>query len=960
MLKYVFLMIAGVSLFSCSVVNNKNKHDSQHRSASNAEVIKSISDTRLYRAVTLVNGLKVILISDVQADTAAASLDVFVGSAQNPAKREGLAHFLEHMLFLGTEKYPQASEYQQFIKENGGANNAYTSFEHTNYFFDIKPSALEQGLDRFAQFFIAPLLNDQYVEREKNAVNAEYQAGLKNEFRRSLAVLREVINPQHPFSRFSVGNLATLNSHNAAVRNDLLMFYRKHYFAENMALSVLGRQTLDELEMMVRAKFDEVPMFSVFNGDAEIPSYQINSPFLNDAKLPLWVSIKPEKNKRSLRLVFALPSQQPRYPDRSLEVIGHVLGHEGKGSLLSYLKTQNLAEDLSAGQFIDYRGGTSFSVFVNLTEQGVNEQELVLQAIFSALKVLSQQGIPRWIFDELAMISRLSFDYQDQLQAGQAVVHLSSHLHRYPARDALRANYVFDDYDEAQVVKLLRQMTVERVLILTVAASVSTDKVTKYYQVPYAVKPLTEVLLQALKNPQINSVISLPERNVFLPKKLKLAKKTKKSVPVNIVNEAGFSVWYKGRDQFTTPKSVMYFSFQHNNITRQLSDAVQLQLYVDLLNDSLNEMAYPANFAGMGFDLYPHSRGITLKVSGFSERQSDLLLALLNKIQVNRFTLKQYARIQSSLRKHWQNAEKRAPYKKLLARLRKQMHVGSWSNADKLAQLDQLSLTDINAFGKSFWRAVNVQALFNGNVTKKQALTVAAKVKAQMPSLIDVRSVLELVRLDQSMHHQVQSDHSDKAYVLYLQGENNGLEQQVMWMLLSKVLESGFFNQLRTEQQLGYIVFAAYYKMLDVPGMIFTIQSPSADVDRLHQSVTGFLMQQWPRLGLLGLSQFDTYKEAVLKELLERDNNLGKESDRYWHWMAMDAQVRAGRFHRREQLVNTLRQLSLGAWHAFAKQLSEQGMPMKRSYVLTTPSRQTFSGFTTKMNSVQTRPYRYP
>jgi secreted Zn-dependent insulinase-like peptidase len=61
------------------------------------------------------------------------------------------------MLFLGTEKYPDADEYQTFIAQHGGSRNAFTAKEHTNYFFDIENASLEPALDRFSQFFTAPL-----------------------------------------------------------------------------------------------------------------------------------------------------------------------------------------------------------------------------------------------------------------------------------------------------------------------------------------------------------------------------------------------------------------------------------------------------------------------------------------------------------------------------------------------------------------------------------------------------------------------------------------------------------------------------------------------------------------------------------------------------------------------------------------------------------------------------------
>ena len=124
---------------------------SSHPTGTEDSIVKSANDNRQYHSFTLPNQLKVLVISDPDTDKAAAALDVHVGSNANPEGRQGLAHFLEHMLFLGTEKYPEAGGYQKFISEHGGTHNAYTDFEHTNYFFDVDKDFLAPTLDRFAQ-----------------------------------------------------------------------------------------------------------------------------------------------------------------------------------------------------------------------------------------------------------------------------------------------------------------------------------------------------------------------------------------------------------------------------------------------------------------------------------------------------------------------------------------------------------------------------------------------------------------------------------------------------------------------------------------------------------------------------------------------------------------------------------------------------------------------------------------
>lgn len=124
------VLLSFIGLFfltACSLMPNQSTTD----------IIKSENDSRSYRSLTLPNQLEVIVISDPDTDKAAAALNVATGSGNDPDDYPGLAHFLEHMLFLGTKKYPEAGEYQSFISKHGGSHNAFTSFEDTNYFFEV-------------------------------------------------------------------------------------------------------------------------------------------------------------------------------------------------------------------------------------------------------------------------------------------------------------------------------------------------------------------------------------------------------------------------------------------------------------------------------------------------------------------------------------------------------------------------------------------------------------------------------------------------------------------------------------------------------------------------------------------------------------------------------------------------------------------------------------------------------
>ena len=120
-----------------------------------------------YRKLVLDNDLKVILVSDESYNKSSASMCVMAGSLSDPEEYQGLAHFLEHMLFLGTEKYSDVDEYSAYLRSNGGYSNAYTAEDHTNYLFEVIHDAYEGALDRFSQFFIAPVFDENFTKKNE-------------------------------------------------------------------------------------------------------------------------------------------------------------------------------------------------------------------------------------------------------------------------------------------------------------------------------------------------------------------------------------------------------------------------------------------------------------------------------------------------------------------------------------------------------------------------------------------------------------------------------------------------------------------------------------------------------------------------------------------------------------------------------------------------------------------------
>ena len=199
----------------------------------NSKICPSPRDDRTYEFKVLDNGLRVVLISDPSTDLEGASVNVAAGSFNDPKDLEGLAHFCEHMLFLGTRKYPQKNMYSNFISTHGGYDNAYTSSQETNYHFRVNAGSLKLPLDMLAQFFISPLFTRNSTYSEMYAVTQEHEKNLHSDAWKVWQLLKNVSNPAHPFSQFSTGNFETLNK--TGVNDALQKYFDKNYIAKNVS-----------------------------------------------------------------------------------------------------------------------------------------------------------------------------------------------------------------------------------------------------------------------------------------------------------------------------------------------------------------------------------------------------------------------------------------------------------------------------------------------------------------------------------------------------------------------------------------------------------------------------------------------------------------------------------------------------------------------------------------------------
>ncbi len=829
-------------------------------------VLKSPNDHRDYRYFTLPNGLDVLLVSDPATDKAAASLVVFRGSYHEPAEYPGLAHFLEHMLFIGTAKYPEVDAYQEFVSRHGGSSNAYTAGDHTNYFFDIQPEQFRPAMDRFAQFFISPLFEADYVDREKNAVHSEYQLQLKDDGWRGAAVVSQVMNPAHPESRFNIGSLETLDD---GVREALIDFFENNYSADQMVLVALSNEPLDSMAGWV------APMFGAIENRNLGPA-PIAEPLFRDADLPAVVRYRTVKDGYKAVYNFPVPGVERHYRQKPAEYVANLLGHEGQGSLYQRLQREGWIVSLSAGTGTFDRGNSLLVVELQLTDSGYRNLDKITDALFDYVALLRENGPEAWRFEEQARMAELGFRFQEQSSATGFVYQVAPRFKDYPPEHVLAAPYLMTDFDPALIQRYVSALTPDNLVMEVAGPDVPADRTERWFEVPYSVlnQPPPRADLGA-------DGLSLPPPNPYLPENLEVLP-DEPEPPELAVARPGLTLWSDRDTEFDTPRANLYLSLALPEGIRSPADLAMASLYERIVEDALSEAVYPAYLAGLSYDLAVSGYGFEITIAGYSDKQLTLLDTVLDGLTGAVIDPARFAVMRDELMRDWRNYRDERPYAQAYGALGYLLMSSRWPPEMLMEALAEVSPAELEAWRAERAAKFHVLGLNHGNVPVESAWALASTLQEALALGAFRREAPEVVEVTHARRYQLDVDHQDAAMVLYLQDPDSSVESRATSALAASLMRQAYFTSLRTEQQLGYVVALANQTLRDRAGLAFIVQSPVASAAALEQATQAFLQQQLDILAGMPDEAFESYEQGLITRLTERDKNLHERGERLW------------------------------------------------------------------------------
>jgi secreted Zn-dependent insulinase-like peptidase len=520
---FLFDQVLGFS--SSSDKNRTKKYQNFCNNCFNLDSIRSPADKNIYHIYKLSNGLEVLIVQDKNARQTAAGMTVNSGITKEGIVN-GLAHFTEHMLFLGSEEYPTPTKFVDYITQYSGVFNGYTDFDITAFYFTIHPDNFKKGVDIFSRFFIDPLFDPQLIKEEVNSVNSEFERNIQVDYKRKEQVFRDIANEKSHFHRFTTGNNQTLleftEKNGLDLREEVIQYYTKNYRPDNMKLIIYGHKDVDYYKKIVKKSFsdmkvkekdyvekniteksfsemnvtethyeEKVKIEKSFSGmkapeNPDVEKDKIEKSFSemnvtespnvekNKTELPFtpfkegkFVIYKSISNHQQLEISFIIPDIFTSLPHNIGLYIKTLLNYKGRGSLVDILIQEGLGSYLHGALRKTYQGWSIFKIKASLTKKGIIEIPKVLLIIFKYIEFIKKLSQTKKIYNHIKRYHDLKFLFTRKSHRPISFVSsMCMAFLKYSKKDLFTQHNLLYLYDYIKISEFANHLSLKNSIIL--------------------------------------------------------------------------------------------------------------------------------------------------------------------------------------------------------------------------------------------------------------------------------------------------------------------------------------------------------------------------------------------------------------------------------------------------------------------------------------------------------------
>lgn len=425
------------------------------------------------------------------------------------------------------------------------------------------------------------------------------------------------------------------------------------------------------------------------------------------------------------------------------------------------------------------------------------------------------------------------------------------------------------------------------------------DKKEKWYGTEYHHERIPEDLMeewkQAVSTPRDRRLpaLHLPHKNNFIPNKLEVEKKEVAEpalAPRVLRNDAEARTWWKKDDAFWVPRANVVVSLKSPIIYASPENSVKARLFTELVRDALEEYSYDAELAGLQYTVSLDSRGLFLDLSGYNDK----LPVLLEQVAVTMRDLEikddRFGIVKERLTRGYDNWQLQSSYQQVGDYI-------SWLNAERDYIVEELALElrgitadAVRQFHKQMLSQLHIEVYAHGNMYKGDALRITDMVESTLKPRLLPNTQWPIIRsliLPPGSNYVYKKTLKDPANInhcvetWFYVGDRGDRLVRAKTLLVDQMIHEPAFDQLRTKEQLGYIVFASIRSFATTCGLRFLIQSEKTP-EYLDNRIEAFLVQFGETLEKMSESDFEGHKRSLINKRLEKLRNLDQETARHW------------------------------------------------------------------------------
>ena len=612
-----------------------------------------------------------------------------------------------------------------------------------------------------------------------------------------------------------------------------------------------------------------------------------------------------------LRVEFRIDNNSAKFRSKTDELITYLIGNRSPGTLSDWLQKQGLVEGISANSDPIVNGNSGvLAISASLTDKGLANRDQVVAAIFSYLNLLREKGIDKQYFDELANVLDIDFRYPSITRDMDYVEWLADTMIRVPVEHTLDAVNIADRYDAKAVKERLAMMTPQNARIWYISPKEPHNKTAYFVDAPYQVDKISAQTFADWQKKAADIALSLPELNPYIPDDFSLIKSEKKyDHPELIVDESNLRVVYAPSRYFASePKADVSLILRNPKAMDSARNQVMFALNDYLAGLALDQLSNQASVGGISFSTNANN-GLMVNANGYTQRLPQLFQALLEGYFSYTATEDQLEQAKSWYNQMMDSAEKGKAFEQAIMPAQMLSQVPYFSRDERRKILPSITLKEVLAYRDALKSGARPEFMVIGNMTEAQATTLARDVQKQLGADGSewCRNKDVVVDKKQSVIFEKAGNSTDSALAaIFVPTGYDEYTSSAYSSLLGQIVQPWFYNQLRTEEQLGYAVFAFPMSVGRQWGMGFLLQSNDKQPSFLWERYKAFFPTAEAKLRTMKPEEFAQIQQAVITQMLQAPQTLGEEASK----LSKDFDRGNMRFDSRDKIVAQIKLLT--------------------------------------------------